>query len=38
MANSLFGKIVGVLTGTGAATDDDSCSCGVEIEEVEGES
>jgi hypothetical protein len=38
MANSLFGKIVNALTGAGAATDDGSCSCGVEIEEVEGES
>jgi hypothetical protein len=38
MAGSLFGKIVNALTGAGAATDDDGCSCGVEIEEVDGDS
>jgi hypothetical protein len=37
MADSLFGKIVDALTGAGSATDGDSCCCGVEIEEVEGD-
>ena len=38
MPASLFGKLVDALTGARAATDDDGCRCGVEIEAVEGES
>ena len=38
MADSLFGKLVNALAGAGAAADDEGCNCGVEIEEVEGDS